>query len=220
MFSRIAPRYDFLNTLLSLGQDQRWRRHLVSSIHSKKNGALLDLATGTGKVVFRAASKHPEFDCLIGMDISEGMLAVANKKNSDERISFHIGSGHNIPLENDSVDCITISFGLRNMENRTKVYTECHRVLKHGGQLIILEFFTSDSLFGTMTSWYNRTVIPFFGKLLSNKAAYSYLPQSIDSFISAEECANEASDLFSLDSQKRFLGGTVGVLSFVRRDIG
>ena len=145
MFDRISDRYDFLNRLLSARQDLRWRKILVSMIPTRKGGTYLDMATGTGDVLLAATKSHPEYATFIGADISKGMLDVADKKAQaiglSNRTGWQVMSAETITLDSNSVDCASISFGLRNVINKEKSLTEFARVLKPGGLFLILEFF-------------------------------------------------------------------------------
>src|SRR6266542_2553373 len=145
MFARIARRYDVANHLLSLGMDYRWRTRLVARAAAHAPNAVLDLATGSGDVAFALARKLPPSTRVYGMDFCQPMLdeAAAKKAAAGERyanIEFKSGDGLALPIPDQSVDVLTISFGLRNMADRHKSLSEIHRVLRPGGTLLVLEF--------------------------------------------------------------------------------
>ncbi len=143
MFDRIAPYYDFLNRLLSLGIDVSWRKKAIDLLQAHRPKIILDVATGTADVAIMMADRL-EADKIIGLDISKEMLEVGRKKVAQKGyqklISLQQGDSENLPFENNSFDAVTVAFGVRNFENLQKGLTEMKRVIKPGGQLVILEF--------------------------------------------------------------------------------
>ncbi len=213
MFDRISDRYDFLNRVLSARQDLRWRKILVRMIPSRKGGTYLDMATGTGDVLLAATKAHPEYSSFIGCDISKGMLDVANKKAQaaglSDRMNWQVMSAETIALDSQSVDCASISFGLRNVIDKEKSLTEFARVLKPGGLFLILEFFTPTSGFmSRVFQFYFHHVLPKIGRLFSEKEAYAYLPKSVATFYSPSELRNSLrSKGFAIEKEINFLFG-------------
>jgi demethylmenaquinone methyltransferase/2-methoxy-6-polyprenyl-1,4-benzoquinol methylase len=213
MFDRISDRYDFLNRLLSARQDLRWRKILVSMIPTRKGGTYLDMATGTGDVLLAATKSHPEYATFIGADISKGMLDVADKKAQaiglSNRTGWQVMSAETITLDSNSVDCASISFGLRNVINKEKSLTEFARVLKPGGLFLILEFFTPTSGFMSRAfQFYFHHVLPKIGRLFSEKEAYAYLPKSVATFYSPRELRDSLrSKGFTVEKEINFLFG-------------
>jgi demethylmenaquinone methyltransferase/2-methoxy-6-polyprenyl-1,4-benzoquinol methylase len=192
MFDRISSRYDFLNRLLSARQDVRWRNKLVSMIPHRSGGHYLDMATGTGDVLLTVMEKHPEYARYTGGDISRGMLSFAEKKAASagrgSKALWAVMSAESIPLEDRSQDCVSISFGLRNVVNKEKALSEFARVLKPGGTLLILEFFTPQTgLMAGAFQFYFHQILPRVGKLFSEQEAYTYLPKSVASFYTPAE---------------------------------
>jgi demethylmenaquinone methyltransferase/2-methoxy-6-polyprenyl-1,4-benzoquinol methylase len=218
MFDTIAPRYDFLNSLLSLNQDKRWRKKLIALIPTKFNGVLVDMATGTGEVIVQAAKKRREYATFIGVDISAQMLQRAEEKVAKaelaQSISFKQASCEQTGLAAQSCDCITIAFGLRNTIDKDQALGEFHRVLKSGGALLILEFFPpSGTLLARLFQFYFRRILPLIGGLLSNKAAYTYLPESVQGFYQAAELQTKLHSLgFSPVKSLSFLCGSCRLL--------
>lgn len=190
MFDRVAPRYDLLNRLLSAHQDQRWRKRLVSLVPQRPGGEFLDVATGTGDVLLTVAKAHPEYKSFQGVDISKEMLELAKAKTkglSDSglraKFCYNLQSAEKLGFEACRFDALSISFGLRNVVNRDQAIQEFFRVLKPGGTLFILEFFIPKTgLWAALFQMYFHHILPFIGGLLSDRAAYKYLPESVGSF--------------------------------------
>jgi demethylmenaquinone methyltransferase/2-methoxy-6-polyprenyl-1,4-benzoquinol methylase len=186
MFNNISANYDFLNHFLSLGIDHLWRKRAVKQLQKQQPKVLLDLATGTGDFAIACLKLKPEK--IIGMDISSGMLEVGKQKMKkrafDNIIDMQLGDSENMPFEDHTFDAITVGFGVRNYENLEKGLGEMLRVLKPGGQAVILEFskpkaFPVKQLFG----FYSKVLIPLFGKYISkDERAYTYLPESVAAF--------------------------------------
>jgi demethylmenaquinone methyltransferase/2-methoxy-6-polyprenyl-1,4-benzoquinol methylase len=186
MFNNISANYDFLNHFLSLGIDHLWRKRAVKQLQKQQPKVLLDLATGTGDFAIACLKLKPEK--IIGMDISSGMLEVGKQKMKkrafDNIIDMQLGDSENMPFPDHTFDAITVGFGVRNYENLEKGLGEMLRVLKPGGQAVILEFskpkaFPIKQLFG----FYSKVLIPLFGKYISkDERAYTYLPESVAAF--------------------------------------
>jgi demethylmenaquinone methyltransferase/2-methoxy-6-polyprenyl-1,4-benzoquinol methylase len=186
MFNNISANYDFLNHFLSLGIDHLWRKRAVKQLQKQQPKVLLDLATGTGDFAIACLKLKPEK--IIGMDISSGMLEVGKqkmkKRTFDKIIDMQLGDSENMPFADHTFDAITVGFGVRNYENLEKGLSEMLRVLKPGGQAVILEFskpkaFPIKQLFG----FYSKVLIPLFGKYISkDERAYTYLPESVAAF--------------------------------------
>ncbi len=195
MFDRIALRYDLLNRLLSAHQDQRWRKALVKMIPYRPGGRYLDMATGTGDVILAAAKAHPEYASFLGGDISGEMLRIAAEKakhtSTKDRLiplEFKVMSAEAISLEDKSVDCVSIAFGLRNVVNKELAIKEFSRILRPGGAVLILEFFLpTKGLLARLFQFYFHSILPTIGGLISDKDAYKYLPESVGSFYTPEE---------------------------------
>jgi len=187
MFARIASRYDLANHLLSGGVDFLWRQRLVRKVHDARPGSVLDLATGSGDVVFALADGLPSSVRLTGMDFCQPMLEEAMKKRSASsrwtRIEFKQGDGMALPLPDAVFDTVTISFGLRNMADRHKSLTEMRRVLRPGGKLFVLEFSQPASWFRPFYYAYLKFILPTVAGLVTgDRSAYEYLCGSIEQF--------------------------------------
>ncbi|MEX1201832.1 MAG: bifunctional demethylmenaquinone methyltransferase/2-methoxy-6-polyprenyl-1,4-benzoquinol methylase UbiE [Ferruginibacter sp.] len=187
MFDDIAFRYDFLNRFLSGGIDLWWRKKALSYLKKKDPKIMLDVATGTADVAIMAVRLlHPTH--ITGIDISDGMLDIGRKKIQKLGLTNFIkllnGDSEAINFEDNTFDAVTVAFGVRNFQDLEKGLAEILRVLKPGGQLVVLEF--SKPKGQPVQSFYNlymKVVTPSMGKLFSkNRKAYQYLDESIQQF--------------------------------------
>ncbi|MFT3770857.1 MAG: bifunctional demethylmenaquinone methyltransferase/2-methoxy-6-polyprenyl-1,4-benzoquinol methylase UbiE [Minicystis sp.] len=191
MFDAIAPRYDLLNRLISLGLDQGWRKKTVAAMSLKAGGTALDLATGTGDLALMIARTHPEVKVL-GTDPSRGMLDVAVQKGKaiGDRIAFSQGDAQAIDLPDASVDAVSMAFGIRNVEDRPRALREMARVTRPGGRIAILEL--SEPRRGplaVLARFHIHQVVPRLGGALSGASEYGYLQRSIAAFPPPDEFA-------------------------------
>lgn len=188
MFDAISPTYDRVNRLMTAGLDKRWRREMASYLPSGKNLRLLDCATGTGDQLFSLLDTSPHIERAVGIDLAEAMLACAKKKGEKKpyanRVSWQVASLTALPFEEESFDCITISFGIRNVDNLPAALAECCRVLKPDGRLLILETsLPKNWLLKTAHLFYLRKLLPKLGGWVSkNRKAYDYLNKTAETF--------------------------------------
>lgn len=194
MFNSIAFRYDFLNRFLSLGIDIGWRKKALKQLKDLQPRHMLDVATGTADFAIMA-NKILKPKNIIGIDISEGMLAKGREKITAAgftNIELLQADSEALPFNDNTFDAITVAFGVRNFENLEKGLIEMHRVLKPGGKLVVLEFCKSKN--PLVKAWFNiymNHICPFFGKLFAkNKAAYTYLNHSMQAFPAREAFTN------------------------------
>ena len=187
MFDAIAFRYDFLNRFLSAGIDVRWRKKAIRQLVSLQPKTILDVATGTADFAITSYQiLKPEK--IIGIDISDGMLEVGQKKIVKYGLENHIqllnGDSEAIFFNDDAFDAVTVAFGVRNFENLEKGLSEIYRVLKPGGKLVVLECSKPTlPLVRTLYNFYMKFVTPKVGKLISkNNDAYQYLNNSVQQF--------------------------------------
>ena len=186
MFDNIAFRYDFLNSLLSLGIHKGWRRKCIQLIAAKKPKHILDVATGTADFAIGAMKLNPEK--IIGIDISEGMMKYGRKKieelHLEKTITLQYGDAETCDLPDNSMDAITVGFGVRNFENLEKGLANMLRMLKPGGQLCVLEFASPTKFpIKQFYKFHFKFITPTLGKLFSKDSrAYTYLPESIKVF--------------------------------------
>lgn len=189
MFNRIADNYDRLNRILSFGQDIKWRRAVAGYLPAQSQISLLDLATGTGDQILMLKSQLAgnRIQKALGIDISEEMLKIGRRKvaaRGYRNIELKSADASSIPVKDASFDAVTMSFGIRNVQNVDAVLREMYRVLRKDGKVIILEF--SLPVHPFIKKWYLyyfRNWIPKIGaKLAGDGEAYGYLNQSVESF--------------------------------------
>jgi demethylmenaquinone methyltransferase/2-methoxy-6-polyprenyl-1,4-benzoquinol methylase len=194
MFDAIAGRYDFLNHLLSAGRDRRWRRRAILSLSLQGHERVLDLCTGTGDLAIAARSNGSlSARRVVAVDFAAAMLQVGREKllrlRATDAIALVRGDATRIPVRSQSIDAVTMAFGIRNVENVAAACGEICRVLKPGGRLAILEF-------GIPTAqparaaylWYFTRLLPRIGRIVSrHTAAYDYLPASVQAFPPSHE---------------------------------
>jgi demethylmenaquinone methyltransferase/2-methoxy-6-polyprenyl-1,4-benzoquinol methylase len=191
MFNSIAPKYDFLNHWLSFGIDKLWRKKAIKLLKPLNPSVILDVATGTGDFALEAMKLSPEK--IIGMDISEGMMKIASGKiadlHLDKTISFEVGDSEEMRFDSESMDAITVGFGVRNFEHLEKGLSEFHRVLRKGGVACILEFSKPKKFpIKQLYRFYSYYVLPIWGRLISkDQRAYTYLPESVSAFPDGDE---------------------------------
>jgi demethylmenaquinone methyltransferase/2-methoxy-6-polyprenyl-1,4-benzoquinol methylase len=194
MFNNIAPKYDFLNQLLSMGIHKGWRKKAINLLRDKKPKAILDIATGTADFAIEAVKLNP--DKIVGVDISEGMLKLGIKKinqlNLHHKIDLQLGDSEKLAFSDNSFDAVTVGFGVRNFENLEKGIADIYRVLNTDGLLVILEF-SKPTAFPVkqVYHFYFKYITPLVGKLFSkDNAAYTYLPESVNAFPSGNDFLN------------------------------
>ncbi len=187
MFARIAPQYDFLNKLLSLGIDKRWRQAAAKRIKCRQEGRILDIATGTGDMALEVANATDGSVKIIGVDFCTAMVEIGRNKlktsTLSSRITLGVASCEALPFHNDTFDSATIAFGIRNVVDRSLGLREILRVLVPGGRIVILEFSNPKSrLFKSVYHFYFRRLLPAIGGMFSDSDAYRYLPDSVLEF--------------------------------------
>ena len=194
MFDAIAPRYDLLNRLLSAGIDKRWRARAIRSLELTGRETLVDVATGTADVALEARRAGAIGAArVLGVDFAGAMLALGLRKVREAgeagTIALVQGDAMRLPVESASADAVTISFGIRNVQQPAVACREMARVLRPGGRLAILEFGVPriPGVSG-LYLWYFKQVLPRIGRLISgHTGAYSYLPASVGTFPPPDE---------------------------------
>ncbi|WP_072680046.1 bifunctional demethylmenaquinone methyltransferase/2-methoxy-6-polyprenyl-1,4-benzoquinol methylase UbiE [Arcobacter sp. LA11] len=200
MFNDIAGTYDIANRVLSMGIDKSWRNkacNLAYNFYGKNElDRIVDVACGTGDMIEFwqkiATSNGINLKNVIGVDPSVGMMDVAKKKLPD--VEFVEAGAAQMPLDNDSADIISISYGIRNVVQRQEAFDEFARVLKKDGLVVISEFTKNEKTnpLDHVTDFYMNKVLPTLGGLISkNKEAYTYLPNSIDEFLTTDNLCKE-----------------------------
>lgn len=222
MFDSIAWRYDFLNHFLSFGIDHLWRRRAIRIIsESYKNPHILDVATGTGDLAIAAMRLNPSK--IDGIDISQKMMKIGKDKIDRKGFTCKIvltpGDSENIPFGDTVFDVAMVAFGVRNFSDPLKGLSEMNRVIRDKGMILVLEFSKpSGFLFRSVYNFYFRKILPFFGKLFSkDKAAYSYLPDSVMKFPDNDEFLKLlALAGFSEIQQIKLTGGVASIYTGIR----
>jgi len=192
MFTSIAPRYDFLNRLLSVGQDKYWRQRAIDLLDPIGNERILDVATGTGDMVIEVAKRNLSVQ-IFGIDFSQRMLDLGRIKIArngyNQAVSLQIGSGECLPFADESFDGVICAFGIRNFADVQLGLREFFRVLKPGGRVVVLEFSIPQNQFlKTAYEWYFNLILPKIGNIISGHSnAYSYLPESVANFPSQKK---------------------------------
>jgi demethylmenaquinone methyltransferase/2-methoxy-6-polyprenyl-1,4-benzoquinol methylase len=187
MFNNISKTYDFLNHFLSLGIDIIWRKKAINELKKDQPKLILDVATGTGDFAFEALSiLKPEK--IIGVDISQGMLDIAQqkieKRGMGSKFEVKLGDSEKLPFKANEFDAVTVAYGVRNFENLELGLADIQRVLKPGGKAVVLEF-SKPKVFPVkqLYKFYFNYITPGIGKLFSKDSrAYTYLPESVAAF--------------------------------------
>lgn len=187
MFDAVAPRYDLLNRVLSLGIDRYWRTRAVRLLADEQPTRVLDVATGTADLAIKAERMlHPRQ--VVGIDLSAEMLQYGRKKldriGLSPRISLVQGDAKDLPFSDDAFDAALVAFGVRNFEDLEAGLRGIRRVLRPGGRLVVLEFSRPRTFpIKQLYAWYSRHVLPRIGGALSpEQSAYEYLPRSVAAF--------------------------------------
>ena len=218
MFSRIAARYDLLNHVLSLGLDRGWRKKVARETGEIDCRGVLDVCTGTGDMAVELCRFWKGKAFVEGIDFSHELLEIARKKSKkaglDDNMTFREGNAESLPYGDEQFDAVTITFGLRNINNRGKALKEFYRVTRPGGCFVCLEFsHPKNPVFQKMYSLYLLKVVPFVSQLFgSDPAAYQYLGNTIKDFpppsglVSLIESAGWKNTTY-----KKFAGGIVAM---------
>ena len=200
MFNNIAGTYDIANRVLSMGIDKSWRNKACNKtfeLYGKKNiEKIVDVACGTGDMILfwkQVADENSiKLENIKGIDPSVGMMEVGKKKLPE--VEFIEAFATDMPLESESTDIVSISYGIRNVVERQKAFDEFARVLKKDGLVVINEFTKNkkENLLDHLTDFYMNKILPILGGIISkNKEAYRYLPDSIDEFLTTENLCKE-----------------------------
>ena len=224
MFGGIAPRYDFLNHVLSLSLDRLWRRRVVKrfrDVLDRPDARVLDLCCGTGDLTLALSRRSRA--TIYGSDFAHPMLiragqksdSIENRKGSRTTPARYIeADALSLPFRDASFDLVTIAFGFRNLANYDRGLREMYRILKPGGRIGILEFAEPKSaLFGRLYRFYFSRILPKIGGVISgSNFAYSYLPNSVQKFPEPEELAGRVSAAgFINPTTELWTGGTVAL---------
>jgi demethylmenaquinone methyltransferase/2-methoxy-6-polyprenyl-1,4-benzoquinol methylase len=222
MFDKIAPKYDLLNRVLSLGIDIRWRKQAIAYLAASNPQKILDVATGTADVAILMA-KILKPTQVIGIDIANQMLEIGRDKIAQQglsdKISLETGDSEKLRFEDNSFDAITVAFGVRNFENLEKGLAEMYRVTRPGGRVVILEFSKPHVFpFKQLYNSYFEYVLPFIGRLTSRDVrAYTYLFESVQVFPEGDDFKNILTKIgFQNPSCERLTLGICSIYSAVK----
>ena len=193
MFNAIAPTYDRLNHLLSLGIDRRWRKRVVKMVEKMQPQRIADIATGTGDLAIVMAKRMPHVQ-VVGIDPSEQMLEVGRTKvekaGLQGQISMQVGSAEALAEQfGAEFDVATVAFGARNFGDVQLGLSQMGEIVRKGGHIVVLEFSKPNNrLFGALYNFYFHKVLPLVGGWISgNRQAYQYLPSSVEEFASPQQ---------------------------------
>ncbi len=191
MFGRIARRYDRTNTVLSFGQDRRWRRVAVKRTGLGAGDQALDVACGTGPLTRMLARRVGPTGSVVGSDFTPEMLEVARQRESPKdggAITYEQADAQALPFEDERFDAATIAFGIRNVDDPVLGLSEMRRVVRPGGKVVVLEFGQPRGPVGAGYRFYSRRVMPIIGGLLTgDRAAYEYLPRTAAAFPAGDD---------------------------------
>ncbi len=213
MFDDIAPSYDLMNRVMTMGQDQKWRRFVVDKAGNPGAGLVLDLATGTGDIASLMEQQFPNAHHF-GADFSLNMLREARKRFATQSIEWQASDANSLPYASNSFESVTFGYLLRNVDDSLTVLQEIHRVLKPGGRVVCLDTTPPEkNILYPFIRFYFRFGIPLLGRCIaSDEAAYKYLTGSTMDFHTAEELAGIFRESGFVDvAYKKFMMGTIGI---------
>lgn len=206
MFARIARRYDLMNTLMTGGMHHRWRTLAARVAASGPQGTALDIATGTGDLALSLA-RQPGIERVVGLDLVPQMVSLAQAK-AQGRLGLVVGDGLSLPFADNTFCCATSAFGLRNMPDVPATLAELARVVQPGGKVVILDIIPLDksSLFRPLFRFLFHWVVPIAGRIVTgDRAAYTYLPRSVDRFMTPGGVRDLFNDIGLQDTGFRLL---------------
>ncbi len=191
MFNDIAPVYDRMNTLMTLGSDRRWRRQAVEATSLAAGESVIDVACGTGKLSVALSERVGPFGRVLGVDLSPAMVTLARQAHPDlVQLEFQVGNALHLPAEDGEFDAATIAFGLRNLADFEAGFRELRRVVRPGGRVVCLELSVPrPRAWGHIYHALFRRAAPLLGSLFRRRSAYAYLPQSLAGFPQPEQLA-------------------------------
>ena len=216
MFSRIARRYDLMNSLMTGGRHHAWRRRVAATAAGAPGGPVLDLATGTADLAIAVRARTPG-RFVAGADFSEGMLQVGQAKLRERRVtrvSLLAADAVTLPFRDGAFACVMSAFLLRNLENLQRGLAEMRRVTARGGRVVTLDIVRPGvPIWGDIFGIYFNHVVPAIGAFVAgDRQAYTYLPQSVDRFVTPDELSELMEDVGLRDVTYRRLGlGTIAL---------
>jgi len=189
MFGRIARRYDLMNRLMTFGQDIHWRREAVKKLRIKPDMLILDVGAGTGDVSFEILRQHPDVS-VVACDLTPGMMAVGRQRHEKKRVMWVMADTEQLPFESGTFDGVISGFLLRNVSRLDRVLAEQLRVLGSGCRMVSLDTTPPVGFLRPFIEFHIHVIIPLLGRLIAGNAeAYTYLPNSTEGFLKAEDLA-------------------------------
>ncbi len=213
MFSRIARRYDLMNSLMTMGQDVTWRRYVIHKAQLPVNGRLLDIATGTGEIALEGLALVPGLQS-VGGDFTIEMMQVGRRIPVRQEIRWVGADTLALPFPDDYFDAVTSGFLMRNVIDVRKAFAEQMRVVRPGGRVVVLESSPPKrNILRPLILMHLNIIIPVLGRLVTGEAdAYRYLPDSTQQFREPEELASVMREVGLLDVEfKQFMFGTIAI---------
>jgi len=218
MFGSIAPRYDLITRIISYGMDRRWKRESVRDTPLPEGAVVLDLACGTGDISQMVLQRLPRARA-ISVDLTEEMLRLARRRGLSEAVCADASA---LPFADGSFDCVFMGYGLRNFPNLNSALREIERVTRPGGRMVSLEFFLpANRVLRQIYLAYLYAWGAFWGLLLHGRPrTYTYIPDSLRSFISIEDFSSllERMGYADVNAQRRIFGG-IGFHRAVKRKV-
>ena len=218
MFGRIAHRYDLMNRLITFGQDRSWRRRVLELADPPWGGSLLDVGTGTGAIARQATRRRTDLH-VVGCDFSPRMLGVARTSRGGERVEWERADALDLPFPDQSFDCVTSGYLVRNVADIALAFREQARVLRGGGRVVCLETAPPPSgVLSPLVSFYLHRVLPRIGQLVvGDRRAYRYLTESTLDFLEPQRVAEvmEGAGL-EVECIERRMFGTQTILAAVK----
>lgn len=215
MFGRIATRYNLMNRVMTFGQDMRWRRFVIQQAQLPPQGALLDVATGTGDIAFEAATKHPDA-LVVGADFALPMMYVGQQQARGDSIEWSAADALQLPFSDASFDAVVSGYLVRNVIDIPRSLAEQKRILKPGGHIVILDTTPPpNNLLKPFILFHLNVVIPILGRLIGGQDAvdaYKYLPESTQAFKTPQELVALLQEAgFENVDYRTFMFGTMAV---------
>jgi len=213
MFTRIAPRYDLMNRLMTGGQDIRWRKEVIQRAELPANARVLDLGAGTGDLAREALTRHPD-SRPVAADFTLEMMVIGKQRSENRALSWSAADALHLPFASQSFDAVISGFLLRNVVDLQQALSEMLRVLKPGGHFVALDTTQPrKNLLSPFIRFHMHTIIPALGKLLTGQGeAYNYLPDSTENFLRAEElAARMAAASIKKIGFRRLMFGTIAI---------
>jgi demethylmenaquinone methyltransferase/2-methoxy-6-polyprenyl-1,4-benzoquinol methylase len=212
MFDRIAGRYDLMNLLISAFQEPRWRRRLVDAAGLAAGGSALDVASGTGKVAADLQARVGATGRVLGVDLSPGMTAVAQKRYANRPgLGYLVGDAMELPTRDGEFDAATIAFGMRNLPDYGRGFAEMARSVRPGGRVLCLEIARPRSRLARFMRWWFDRIVPIVGRVAGHGPAYGYLVRSVQAYPTPERIAEIMGEVGLVDV--RWTGLTGGIVT-------